>query len=565
MLPGNSKRLDTCWMGNVALGLPWSQLVGCTFIIYNGFIGVLLETFYVALTDCNIVLPAMSVTLLTNELFWITHESTTVVYSLVKTRTIIRNPQVSKSINALMLFLFLVFVGLRTHIGVLRYTNNTLNDRAIALAHSYAFLVWGVAEIVILVLLVWNVVDAAAGWAKRDIAGFNNFLWLVKGAYPTILLLDILMTKNFLIAHRDTLLTQHPDNPSKLSPSAPAQALTTFVRALYAPNSSRRAIAAAVAAASTTSSPTSSSIHCAQISGAVDPTAHRKSLRRAIAQASVAVSQHRSTTNLAGAGGGDGGALGRAAGTMARSTPVLVDKAAAAGRFDPGFKPGTAVGGTGRGRREDGGGGEKARRKGGGGTGAAAKRESRERRRSETRSMASRLSQSAPVLPTLSDVRLRRGSSDDDEDGGSNVEDEDDDDEASGSEASGPVPAPAEPKPKPVEAKPAAGAASSTQGSTPSMSSVTSHHVRFSTLPPGIILPTNHAAPPPEETFQPSPVEVREYMGLVGMHANIIPGVFLGPRTVRSMVTTGTGTVAEKGDLKGGGGEPPPVVVAVRD
>ncbi|KAI8849442.1 hypothetical protein BC829DRAFT_391765 [Chytridium lagenaria] len=211
----NEMSFDQCWLIAVSGGLQWSTLVGfctrCLWIPRN-----LIETGYIAAkrecvsstafspsTDAVATIvssPLLAYLLLFNELNWIVHEATTVYYSFIKTSVIFTSETLRRTFTIIMAVLMVAFAALRFNIGRLRFSNNALGNAAIANAHSYAFLVWGVADLIILFLLVWNVYDHNP---SLSLSNFNSFLWLVKGSYPMILLLDILMTKTMLISSRD--------------------------------------------------------------------------------------------------------------------------------------------------------------------------------------------------------------------------------------------------------------------------------------------------------------------------------------------------------------------------
>jgi hypothetical protein len=94
-----------------------------------------------------------------NEINWILHEATTVLYSLLKTSAIIRTNGLRRFVYGLMTVSFVIFAALRINIGILRFVHNTLGNTEIALAHSYAFIVWGLADFFVLVLLLVNVAE----------------------------------------------------------------------------------------------------------------------------------------------------------------------------------------------------------------------------------------------------------------------------------------------------------------------------------------------------------------------------------------------------------------------
>ncbi|KAJ3327843.1 hypothetical protein HDU76_011027, partial [Blyttiomyces sp. JEL0837] len=201
----------------------------------SGFMGELIEDAYIGTVNCELTNPIFAYLLLFNEINWTLHESSTVYYSFIKTRIVIINKTVEKAMEITMIVLFVAFVALRANIARLRFTHNVLMDDDIRTAHSYAYIAWGFADLVVLVLLVWNVLDQMRNLSNAGgrmvktlmhssvprigvifintlcivitsyiesgdttLQNFSVFLWLVKGTYPIILLLDILMTRFLL-------------------------------------------------------------------------------------------------------------------------------------------------------------------------------------------------------------------------------------------------------------------------------------------------------------------------------------------------------------------------------
>jgi hypothetical protein len=103
--------------------------------------------------------PTFGYLLAFNEINWILHESTTVLYSLFKTSTVIQKNVFRKLVYGFMGVCFVIFAGLRINIGRLRFERDTLSDPDIAAAHSYAFIVWGISDFFVLGLLSVNVYD----------------------------------------------------------------------------------------------------------------------------------------------------------------------------------------------------------------------------------------------------------------------------------------------------------------------------------------------------------------------------------------------------------------------
>ncbi|KAI9337711.1 hypothetical protein DFJ73DRAFT_950670 [Zopfochytrium polystomum] len=182
-------RFDVCWLESVNGGQAWSKLVGCALAIYcwslsskkslwnvllvhavTGMLGTLIEDGWVAAANCGFqrpgVVSAASWMLLANEVNWILHESMTVYYSYIKTKVVIRSPHIDSLLHKALCLLFLFFAGARLNIGRLRYSANLLSDPDIELAHNFAFLIWGLADLVLMVLLVLNVLDYAAGRSR---------------------------------------------------------------------------------------------------------------------------------------------------------------------------------------------------------------------------------------------------------------------------------------------------------------------------------------------------------------------------------------------------------------
>ncbi|KAI8586376.1 hypothetical protein BDZ88DRAFT_429360 [Geranomyces variabilis] len=246
---------SACWIIAINTGLNWVQLVGCVLIAYGyiisarvglwnvvfaqgvtGFFGTMLETAFIANTLSG---SYKNVALLLgfNEINWIFHESLTVYYSLKKTEIALTNIRFRNYLRALMGVLALGFAGFRINIGRLRVRDNTTGNAEISEAHSWAFILWGLADMIIFGLLILKTrsdVKDAAEAGMSSLAGglliklmkssllrltvicvntlaiivmgqikepgpaaqsFGTFLWMVKGTYPMIMLFDIMSTQ----------------------------------------------------------------------------------------------------------------------------------------------------------------------------------------------------------------------------------------------------------------------------------------------------------------------------------------------------------------------------------
>ncbi|KAI8901438.1 hypothetical protein BC833DRAFT_577723 [Globomyces pollinis-pini] len=235
-------------------GLAWVQTTGCIYIIYgffisnqmpiwrillahgvSGLIGIFIENCFVASKLAN---PDLNIAFLLgiNEIMWIIHEASTVYYSFVKLQIAILDPKHKRVLRGILGILFLGFSGCRINIGRLRVMANLTMNTEIAAAHSYAFIFWGLADIVIFGLLAYNiyaqisvvnhstmhlvvtllkssvprllvlvvntlliVIIGQISDPNSNIKNLNSLVWAIKGTYPIILLFDIHTTKDMLI------------------------------------------------------------------------------------------------------------------------------------------------------------------------------------------------------------------------------------------------------------------------------------------------------------------------------------------------------------------------------
>ncbi|KAI8897452.1 hypothetical protein BC833DRAFT_621252 [Globomyces pollinis-pini] len=241
-------------------GPNWILTFGCISVIYaysisnkvflwkvllvhgiSGFLGLLIQNFYIAKQGCCKV-ESWQILIFLNELNWITHETSTVVYSLSKLEVVITEGVYRKYLKYFLLVLWSFYGCARGYIGYLRFVNNTLNNPAIDAAHSYAYLIWGFTDIVIFVLLIistyrhftrskqttfnliltllessifrlsimiLNTLMIAILYQVQNPqsltwVSFSNLGWAIKGAYPFILLIDMHTTKDRLIMAKES-------------------------------------------------------------------------------------------------------------------------------------------------------------------------------------------------------------------------------------------------------------------------------------------------------------------------------------------------------------------------
>ncbi|KAJ3247870.1 hypothetical protein HDU78_002951 [Chytriomyces hyalinus] len=271
-----SSQFDVCWM-NQMNGLQWVELVGGALILYcycltttseakgymwrtllacgvSGICGILMETAFAAANDCGNTDPNLAYIIAFNEINWIIHEVTVVLYSLFKSLSVITNHALKNSVYMIMAVLGVIFAALRINIGVNRFKFNMLGNHEISVAHSWAFISWGIADLVIIVLLVMSTLTYMKNDAGSNIGGafktiltssiprifvifinticivivgqfmnpsptlsnFNHFLWWVKGTYPLIMLIDILLTKDLLMKSK---IARESSNGTRSHPS----------------------------------------------------------------------------------------------------------------------------------------------------------------------------------------------------------------------------------------------------------------------------------------------------------------------------------------------------------
>ncbi|KAI8618434.1 hypothetical protein BC830DRAFT_1108980, partial [Chytriomyces sp. MP71] len=155
-------------------GPKWSQLIGCFFIFYcylfaekkpiwnvllvvgiTGFVGGLVETLFQALRCAGNTDPNVAYLIAFNEINWIIYEASTVLFSYIKASTVIINERVRTAANVFMAVAFVIFAGLRINIGRLRFAHNRLKDAEIGQAHSYAFIIWGITDLLIFFIMMY--------------------------------------------------------------------------------------------------------------------------------------------------------------------------------------------------------------------------------------------------------------------------------------------------------------------------------------------------------------------------------------------------------------------------
>jgi hypothetical protein len=257
-------------------GLSWVQTVGCIWAIYGflisnrkrlwqilfvhaitGLLGIFIQTYYwtILIIDEK---KNYAILLGLNEIMWIVHESSVVLYSLLKLEPVITRQIVKKSLRISLVLLGILYAGFRIAIGVVRVQNLTAESSLISELHSYAFLCWGFADLVLFGILCkftldhWrdsqkNLGEIFVTLFKSSIPRFlilifNTFaivilghnknpsqfdkdlgklVWAIKGTYPIILLFDLMSTKNLLLmVNTDSkVLSSLPTSDHSFGPS----------------------------------------------------------------------------------------------------------------------------------------------------------------------------------------------------------------------------------------------------------------------------------------------------------------------------------------------------------
>lgn len=243
-------------------GLSWVQTVGCVLLIYGfllsnkrrlwiillvhgitGFFGTFFENLFSALHAHNY---HMAWILGMNELFWFVNECTTVLYVYYKLEVVISSKTTKRILLCTLAVIGLVFGCLRANIGVQRIKEDKIGSHNIRMAHSYAFLAWGAANLIlanvigysvlilirsaektksiifillkssmpILFTLVVNtlliVIISQIHLPKSNAAAHTNaVLWAIKGAYPILLFFDISSSAAMLIQEIEEMHPEH--------------------------------------------------------------------------------------------------------------------------------------------------------------------------------------------------------------------------------------------------------------------------------------------------------------------------------------------------------------------
>ncbi|KAJ3122466.1 hypothetical protein HK098_002804 [Nowakowskiella sp. JEL0407] len=277
----SAKTFSQCWLA--ALGNDrgaWTLLSASVLMAYSytlsnrkflwnillvnaisGIIGIIVQTSFTAVNvvdakasvsnrGCNDIYPkdgsaqaALGYMLGTNEAFWYLNEVSIKVETVTKV-TLAR--PIGLALRALMGAFVIAYLPLRIFIGYLRTKNHTDWDDEIGRAHAFAFIAWGLAELIIagmlmqaaiyakdqasvlqiirtifsssifrllvisinqICIVIVSLIPKPAGKKYDAESVFEDVLWLIRGIYPMIMIVDILSTQ--------TLLAQQSESMSK--------------------------------------------------------------------------------------------------------------------------------------------------------------------------------------------------------------------------------------------------------------------------------------------------------------------------------------------------------------
>ncbi|KAJ1569365.1 hypothetical protein HK096_003339, partial [Nowakowskiella sp. JEL0078] len=242
-LVSNKRRLWAILLVNSISGI-LGILIQSAFKSFNNDLTIVSSV----ISPCNKVVSddaqrVLGILLGVNEFFWYLNEISTVLYAFLKIETVTSSTlpvTVSRIIRYALLFWATSYFPLRVYIGYLRATHHVVFDADIMYAHGYAYISWGVMELVILGMLVHAVLfvksegvngksmvamvlsssvfrlllislnQVAIAFVARyaiirdqiqnyePLSVVNLFIWLARGVYPAILLMDILSTQSLL-------------------------------------------------------------------------------------------------------------------------------------------------------------------------------------------------------------------------------------------------------------------------------------------------------------------------------------------------------------------------------
>lgn len=202
----------------------WKLLL---LISSTGMCGTLVENFFIAK---SIVSTGENWALLLgfNEINWILYDASIMAYLTIKFEAVVRVGLMKQILRATLMVLFLTFAALRIVIGTERVRYNVIANSAITTSFANAFVALGIADTIVLALLVWSTAEnlrfksilsqvsetstprlsvvvinifilsalAQTNDPNQTTIDFLSLAWAIKGTHPIILLFDLQSCKD---------------------------------------------------------------------------------------------------------------------------------------------------------------------------------------------------------------------------------------------------------------------------------------------------------------------------------------------------------------------------------
>jgi hypothetical protein len=130
------------------------QILFCNALF--GFIGQFFTNVYYAQKCAELDPNALRYLLLFNEFNWCMLEITIIFYSFIKASVIIKNPTNKSRLQTFMYFLFAIILATRINVGFVKFQDGKDFDSNILRAQFPSFATIGLADCIILGLLVRN-------------------------------------------------------------------------------------------------------------------------------------------------------------------------------------------------------------------------------------------------------------------------------------------------------------------------------------------------------------------------------------------------------------------------
>jgi len=181
--------LVTLMYMNVGKGRYWKILY---YAALSGLIGGLIENgtvAYVCTESEETVYRTRMIPFLLNEIFWIVKEYSVPFLNLIKLRAFTNDKKAGKFIDAMIYFLFVIFVLCRFYIGYVRYDYGLLSTNKSKLGHTAAFVVMALADIICTVAILFFVKRHNG---KKLTYSNNIDHYIRRSSYMTLIFVDLI-------------------------------------------------------------------------------------------------------------------------------------------------------------------------------------------------------------------------------------------------------------------------------------------------------------------------------------------------------------------------------------